>query len=171
MYAELCEGIIARCEVLLRVCPVPMATPTSVPVLGRAPSGDVLDASKQSVEGQTVQAWKSSQEKAVPLATASSESRFAMVWRYVQQLVIDDATPIATIERVLANQQRTALLRIVGLHCFRWLVSATSLASARREILAIVPLAIAPNVDACERGMAASLLVPCCGPSLGSSIR
>ena len=83
MYAEMCERIRSRCYLLMRVSPVPIAVATApaVPTLTRTPSTEAHDA--KSVDEAAIHAWLTSQEAAVPLATASPDHRFTMVWKYV----------------------------------------------------------------------------------------
>ncbi len=112
-----------------------------------------------------------SREAAVPLSTAGPEQRFSLVWKYVQQLVMEDTTPIVDIERLLVHQQRQGVLRAIGLRMIRWLLRATTMNSARRELLAVVPVALAASPDEAERGVPARITVPGCGTAIQANIR
>ena len=85
LYADLCSRITTRCDLLMRVSPVPVAVeaaPTALPQLSRTPSIDAAHDVK-SVDEAAIQAWMTSHEAVVPLATATPEQRFTIVWKYV----------------------------------------------------------------------------------------
>ena len=91
--------------------------------------------------------------------------------RYVQQLVMEDTTPTEEVEHALVMQQRRGFLRSAGLRLFRWFLQSTTLGSARREVLALVPVALADSADAAERGVPFQLAVPGCGAPLQAAIQ
>ena len=83
--ADLCSRITTRCDLLMRVSPVPVAVeaaPTALPQLSRTPSTDAAHDVK-SVDEAAIQAWMTSHEAVVPLATATPDQRFTIVWKYV----------------------------------------------------------------------------------------
>ena len=85
VYADLCSRITTRCDLLMRVSPVPVAVeaaPTALPQLSRTPSTDAAHDVK-SVDEAAIQAWMTSHEAVVPLATATPDQRFTIVWKYV----------------------------------------------------------------------------------------
>jgi hypothetical protein len=78
---------------------------------------------------------------------------------------------VADVEATLVYQQRLAVLRALGLRMFRWLLRSTSLASARRELLAMVPVALATSVEAAEHGVPGAVTLPACGQPLQVALR
>lgn len=61
-----------------------------------------------SVEAQTLAAWRQSQEANVPLTQANSEQRFALVVKYVLELVNDPAD-VGKVEASLARCEHCVL--------------------------------------------------------------
>ena len=175
IYKELCDRITARCGLLLRLSPVPVPPPVAARSLSRQSSTDSNgpgSTTNLSLEAQTLQAWRLSQETNVPLAQASPDQRFALVVKYVFEL-INDGAEVAAVEAALTARCKRAALRAIGLSVFRWLVTATSVKSALREIVAQVPTALCGTVSSAEHGIAPSLWYKLsgCGSPLKAAIR